>query len=366
MARPLLALLAVFVAGCSTPLATLTTTPPGASASATEVAQGDALHRFRASTGEWGFMDARGAVVVEPRFEDVSVFQEGRASVRLGERTGVIDPSGRFVVQPVYDEIGLFQSGRARVGLGEAGYRTFGYIDASGREVVAPTLPVATEFDDGLGVVRLLIGEVTGLRKLLARMGLVQSANRYVGLGVDGRVALELPHAFVGAFSEGFAPFESTRGRWGYLATDGSVAIEATFEGPAFGFTEGLARIGQGGHLGFIDRRGAYVIEPIYPAAGPFSEGLAAVLVGRQWGYVDRTGTVAIAPQFEEAGPFSEGLAAVQVGGQWGYVDAEGRMVIEPAYERAQGFRNGLALVYQGRTAFVIRHDGARVGPSDL
>lgn len=63
---------------------------------------------------------------------------------------------------------------------------------------------------------------------------------------------------------------------------------------------------------GFIDRKGAVVIEPRFQAvSGAFSEGLAAVKQDGRFGYLRPDGSWAVTPRFTTAQPFSHGLAVV-------------------------------------------------------
>lgn len=104
---------------------------------------------------------------------------------------------------------------------------------------------------------------------------------------------------------------------------------------------------------GYIDKSGAFLVQPQYLDALPFSEGLAAVMVGVHWGFIDHSGSLAIAPQFIDAKEFSEGRAAVKVSNEfsrsgdwgWGFIDRNGKTVIRPHYTRTSYFREGMAHV---------------------
>jgi hypothetical protein len=129
-----------------------------------------------------------------------------------------------------------------------------------------------------------------------------------------------------------------------------------------------------------LDSLGRPAFEDSFPGACDFHEGLALVNtrdsrnsdVLPNWGFIDRTGAVKIAPQFTGAGGysqgFSEGLAAVAVGGKcvklrqweitgrrWGFIDRTGKMVIEARYGFVRDFHSGRALVSESGYAFVNR-----------
>ena len=98
-----------------------------------------------------------------------------------------------------------------------------------------------------------------------------------------------------------------------------------------------------------------WVIKPQYENATSFADNqLAAVYKNGSWGYVDRSGAWVIQPQFSQAEPYSMGLAAVKKNGKWGYIDDCGREIIKPRFDMADGFSGGLALVeIEGRWGYV-------------
>lgn len=51
----------------------------------------------------WGFISTDEELVIEPRYDWVGAFREGRAEVKVGEKMGLIDKRGEYVIPPVYD-----------------------------------------------------------------------------------------------------------------------------------------------------------------------------------------------------------------------------------------------------------------------
>ena len=97
----------------------------------------------------------------------------------------------------------------------------------------------------------------------------------------------------------------------------------------------------------YIDRTGKTVIDASrYESACGFSEGLAPVMDSRKgWGFIDRTGAFVIQPQFESALCFSDGLAAVLLHDRWGFIDKNGALVIDYQFEWVAEFSEGVAVV---------------------
>ena len=116
-----------------------------------------------------------------------------------------------------------------------------------------------------------------------------------------------------------------------------------------------------GGKWGFIDKRGEFVIKPIYDRVSPFSEGMALVSVGKEFGYIDKSGQTVLKSPSEGYGNFSDGLASysiidknykstetryIDLGGiKTGYIDLAGKTVIPARFDCAGEFSGGLAPV---------------------
>ena len=72
-----------------------------------------------------GFIDVKGRVVVEPKFQNAAAFSEGLASVKTEDGWGFIDPAGTIVISPQFDRADPFQNGLAFVtALGKESYVT--------------------------------------------------------------------------------------------------------------------------------------------------------------------------------------------------------------------------------------------------
>jgi hypothetical protein len=169
-------------------------------------------------------------------------------------------------------------------------------------------------------------------------------------------------------FSEGLAPI-CLKKNWGFVDTLGQMVIEAKFKSVGY-FNGGIAWAKHlNGLVGYIDKTGAWVLEPNYATAMPYDEksGLARVKSNRGWGYVnlekefsdlgitntfhnfyegltikhdngkvgfvDHTGAWAIDPVFDAVHKFINGFARAEIDNKWGIIDGEGKWFIEPKYK---------------------------------
>jgi WG containing repeat len=195
---------------------------------------------------------------------------------------------------------------------------------------------------------------------------------KYGFIDRTGKVVIEPQFQGVDDFSEDLAEiYVSGKFSTAYIDTTGKIVIQPQFD-IGSKFSEGFAWVGfnkdkteykignrtfynsGGSHsfnydIGFIDRTGKFITEPIFTFAGDFSEGLAFVRTkNNKYGYIDKTGKFAIQPKFDWAENFSEGLALVFVKGKYGFIGKSGKLVIKPQFTKAESFSEGLACVKIG------------------
>lgn len=332
------------------------------------------LHPVADASGKWGFIDRTGRFRIAPRYNGAGQFSEGVAYAWLSEggqrKDGIVDVSGRFTQLPeVNDYEFIFHDGLARFQTPSGQERKYGYMDKTGRVVIPTQFYDSGHFSEGLAWVSVLkegkwlygfidkTGKVViepqfvyqpgdfvdGLAKVTGqfRMGFIDRAGRF-------RITVEREHSG-DFFSEGLlAVIQGSPPRGVYLRRDGQVAFEIPFwqqrtarqrslytirSLQLAAFSEGLAPVLSFNKLGFIDKTGRVVIEPLFRETSGFSEGLAAVkIIGSEgqyaWGYIDRAGRFAVAPRFKEARPFAGGLAHVTTAdGKSQLIDASGRVI---------------------------------------
>ena len=132
------------------------------------------------------------------------------------------------------------------------------------------------------------------------------------------------------------------------------------------------------GLYGYIDKTGAWRIEPQFKSAYGFSDGRAMVqLEDGSWAYIDRTGALAI-PEVRDSdgstyplkssGKFREGIAAVEIDTGNGYdkiyIDLNGLKKVNDE----QGHRAGDELIVRaaGTIAGIFAEDAYRVGGDEF
>ena len=310
-----------------------------------------------------GFIDQTGKIVIEPEWAGANEFSEGRAQVTIeGDiyKIGFIDSLGKMIIPAEFDAAGDFYEGLVAVGVGRFGVHgegdhKFGYVDYDGKIIIEKRFSEAKAFSGGLAAV----------------------ANEKGKWGYVNRTGeLVIEHRFDDAFgfSEGLACVLKD-GLFGFIDPNGKFAIEPKYLLPST-FKEGLAAVKTGqlgqkpyksygayiasdGLFQFIDKKGAtvFTLSGSVKRVNPYSEGLALVGIETQrgfpyYGYIDKKGEFVIKPiYFGFARDFSEGLAMVSVNDKHGFIDKTGKLIIRPAYSYGDNFKNGLARMEIGRSA---------------
>ncbi len=224
----------------------------------------------------------------------------------VGAKAGFIDPTGKFVLAPKYEDVGEFSEGLAGVRINDK--RAF--IDRAGTIVIPPTFEQVSEFHEGLCAVK-----IDGWWRYIDKSGNYAIPSKFAGLSQ-------------GNFKDGVAEVNpEVLGKAVRIDHKGNILLEQN----TFPMSEGLVRFKRNDKYGYRDKDGNEVITPQFRFAEDFSEGLAGVAVPDKkmgFGYIDRSGKFVIPAQYQYGGLFKDGMA--HVGFDWGHafmIDKAGKQV---------------------------------------
>jgi hypothetical protein len=279
----------------------------------------EGLFPFRDAKGNQGFMDHTGRVVVKPQYNILGELSDGMIMFRTMTNgkmlSGYMNKAGKIIVKPQFMYAQPFSEGLAKVYVSENNY---GYINKSGQWVIKPTLKSASVMDG-------------------------------VGTFTEGMSSFRVP-------SDPNNLYNSTWS-WGFLDAKGNVAVKPTYSF-AWKYSEGLAKVEEGGKSGFIDKNGNMVIKPAFQYAQNFSEGLASVTEEGKTGYIDKTGKVVIPLQFTSVSDFKEGVASGRLDGKVCLFDKTGKIILKSDYSEIKGSNGGLCVVNKNGLYGVINKAG--------
>lgn len=313
-------------------------------------AQSEALARV-VHKGDYGFINKTGEMVIPAEFKEAGDFSDGLAAAYDGDKWGYIDATGNWAIQPQFDRAKSFDSG---VGIVEKDGKWI-YINKSGEVLDIAKGEKLYDFHDGVAFFRK--GDYVGL------------------MDTQGAVIVEPTLKKITAFHNGYARFLSQSDQWGIIDNKGNIVVEAKYDdigpyinqvswvqnGEQLGLVSGdnytkidavkiwdfapgesVTYARKNELIGFMNKKGEWVIPPTFEKAKAFSSGLAPAFDGEHWGFIDMTGTFVIEPTYDNVEIFSEGgLAPVEIDGGWGFIDTTGKLVIEPEYEITVGGSGG-------------------------
>lgn len=183
------------------------------------------LTYYQDGAGGYSYIDAKGAIAFPKKFRSVSTFSEGIASVqeKKGEAYSYINQKGEVLFQKEERVLGGFNSGLARTRNKET--EKFGFIDKTGALIIPENLHRVYDFDEGLAV-------------------MMDESGKYGVINTKGEQVLAPSLSWLDyKYKNGF--------------------LKARGENPET--------------YGFIDRKGNWVVEPLYQIVSHFEDGWAIV-----------------------------------------------------------------------------------------
>jgi len=300
-----------------------------------------------------------------PDFETDGVKSVAFENLNNLHRWGFIDKSGKFVIAPKYDRVKRFKDGRTIVGEGERYFE----IDKSGKAMGPPKTRIqvinesnqkrwAKEAEEAKAVERAKyrgdVWDVAGKQ----RIGSAEECK--VGVFSEGLATCTVPQELCKKLHVDLSNC------MGYINSSGRFVIPPQFA-RAEDFKDGLAKVELSGIVphdfrsAFIDKTGKIIGNHYYVWAWDFENGFAIVGKegktdeGLQCGFIDRFGKE-IMGQWTRVAEFSSTIAAVRnKEGLWGFIDRQGQSVLPPLFTDVDyDFSEGLTAVQRaGRYGYL-------------
>jgi len=312
------------------------------------------------------------AVIVAVCFMSCNNGEENSENIKLfpvksGERWGYIDRSGKEVIAPQFAKAECFHEGLAVV-TDDSGKS--GFIDESGNYKIKPQYKSAGYFSEGMACVVPVDGKPEYINKsndvkitidcneagaFVDGRAPVMFNKKWVFIDKSGNMVGKDSFDYVFPFNEGMAAVmnigaDGRSQQWGYVDKTGAVVVPLKYAF-ARGFYEHKAYVSDSSHSFFINEKGKKQFDIPYDESGFFKNGACIVKKGTDFGFIDGSGKTIITPLYKDAGFFAaNGLTNVKdSSGKWGFIDKTGKYVIQPAYDGATSF--------YGNVAFIVKDD---------
>lgn len=193
-----------------------------------------------------------------------NLFTEGLALVQNENlQWGYMDEKGNLIIDYKFNSASIFRDGYAIVHMGYYAYEDYYFINKRG-EIVSDEY-YYLDYDDETGY--YLFGD--------------SNTQKFGVLDADRNVITDAKYDQIYCFSEGLAMVTIGKSyewncKYGYIDTKGNEVIKPQFIG-AYSFSDGFAPVNSDGKWGYIDKTGKLVIDAKYKKNNEFSDGIALV-----------------------------------------------------------------------------------------
>jgi len=296
-----------------------------------------------------GYVDAkiwksenRNEIRIPAKFEAASPFNDGLALVRYEGKYGYIDSSGKFVIAPRFKGASSFKKGLAPVIVGNQ----IGVINSQGDFVIEPRFSSVTIWDENT---------------LIARDGTIPAA------------VLSSYRDILSLRNVGLRGWRGNRGIFDIKTTQWVTPQEYKFREFNKDTSEFIWANKHRGNTGLLRRDGQWQLKPQFSHAQRLIEDRAIVSVEDQEsgeskrGAIDGAGKVVITPQFSDLTYWNNGYALTRQGKygapnrKHGLVDKQGKLMGERFFDevRRPAAIDDLPQVRIGKKWHVITADGS-------
>jgi hypothetical protein len=311
---------------------------------------------------KYGMIDAEGNMRIKPIYDGLGFsFCDGLTTVEINGKEGYLDKAGRIVIDPRYDRASDFQDGVALVKANDESF----LIDRTGNRI-SEILDYSEYscFYDGLCRVKKddKYGFIDKYGNVAVNPQFVEAENfnnerAQVRFEDRGQKC-----AFIDKSGRVIFEKDETHGRSIYSFKEGLLLDEKVFlkrEKVRIGWFRTEERMSYFKKCGFLDIHGVTAIGYDFDDASSFVNGFARVKINGKYGFINNKGEIVVTPEFDSVYDFSNGLAAVVFNDKCGYIDVYGNMVIEPKFDGAAEFtKDGLAVIQMNEKYGVIDRSG--------
>jgi hypothetical protein len=269
-----------------------------------------------------GLIDSKGNYVLRPKYDNITQFSEGRAAVIDKAGFKVIDENGRELTPKAYSYIGTYKNGRALFAdTGASGKYLYGYLDRQGKEVVPLKYEEASDFINGRAVVKV-------------------KDKQFALIGLNGEVIQVYNYNSVSNLGDDLLAFQKDEnGKFGYIDLKGAVVIQPQYTG-AMAFNNGRAVVNTSedynNKFGLIDRKGSFIIKPEYNQIDFLGEDRVSVgkaidaekpYMGSRFAVADINGNFLTEFLYNNVGKYNKGLASAADNKNTFFIDKSGKLV---------------------------------------
>ena len=203
----------------------------------------------------------------------------------------------------------------------------WGFIDSTGKTMIAPKYEWVSEFNEGLAMI-----------SKKGKIGFIDKA---------GELKIPAMYDEAEVFKNGYAVVVNDE-KYGVINKANLVHIPFIYD-EIGEFVDNIAYFKKGDKYGYINEDNKEVVDPVYDGCGDFKNGYAYVEINGKYGVIDRKGEIVIPVEYEWLETFKDGIARVKLDGKYGMYNTFGTLITDTVYYDNLGvFSDGLCLAAEG------------------
>lgn len=300
---------------------------------------------------KWGYIDNTGKTIIEPNFDDASMFDKNIAIVRNQEKFGVINTDGKIIVPIEEKEIKILSHQFVAYRKDTA----WGMVDLEGKVQINAKYKSIEQIDNQLYTFksRSLLGVYSAVNNRIidvkyktitkTKLGiLVQHDNLFGILDSTLNTTIEPIYALIDVFPT--IILAKTKDLWGVIKFDGTVLVP--FEYMAYKFyTPDLVALKtkKGGWLMYVISQNKLLKTEEQESFTILENDFIMLNKSHRHGVISKMGNTILGQTFSNI-HLNENLFLVEQAGRWGLFDITGAMVIPTIHAKLFPFKKNIAI----------------------
>lgn len=376
---------------------------------------------------KWGYCTADKKIIIDCLYDEVSIFSEGLAAVKINGKNGFINKKNEWLFE-TSSESADFKNGIAIVYVDREKYEI---IDKGGRIICEVQSRYAPKFEENRAIISNKFKEegiidITGnliveviykrIDRLCTKVFVCYLERKCKVVNLNGEIIHDFFYDWVCDLVEGYARIYKD-GKYGFIDQNGKLVIDCIYESVTISgncqddnFVDGFAHVvihkKHGVVHGFINYKGEWfdkrpaeftegflkILESqtflfnkngsedvnvnVYERVGKLQDGFAWVRRNGKFGFVDKNGLLVIDCIYDRVNPFQEELAWVKLNNKWGTINKAGEIIFnfifqdylgadvyEDYYRNGYVFQDGISIVLLQNKFGVLNRNGEIINP---
>lgn len=269
----------------------------------------------------WGFSDAKGNILVEPKYNSTYLLDDGYGRIYQGEFTGLVSPDGKVLAEPEYMYISMFKNGLASFRKDDT---LSGYLNEQGQVAIPAQFEEAYDFEEGYAFVKK-----GGQYHLIQPDGaVIKTIGKWMPLGSG-------------------EPYMATPG----LQADKGFLLVQDIENESY-------------LMGLIDAKGNTVLEPAYQSLSIPVNGIMVAQKGEKYGLIRTDGSVVAEMKYQYVYQIDADRYLVQqTEDTYSFMDQTGKMLIPAEYNSISTGPGDTYIAYKGEGVGLLDNAGKVLVP---